>query len=291
MTTRIKALAVCLTLTMTVGQASFAQESPHWKKSACQTCHTEAAPTDGVVNLNAPNAESLCISCHGDRGDALPCRHSSGIPVGNMDIDESFQGALQDDKIVCMTCHDVVFQCKNPKRQFQYDNRGFLRDRDYTVAKDYCLRCHESADYQKLSPHNGIAGTPPRPTCNLCHNGIPQANVTGDIELVFNMEHDLNDTCKGCHNVRPHPTNLFTGNGSDEWVHLVVPSDEVSENMRASQTETGIGFPLNPQNGEIFCATCHNPHDFKLGGEHGSQSREVKHRLRQENICQACHEK
>jgi hypothetical protein len=276
---------------LAVSQASFAQESPHWKKSACQTCHTEAAPIDGVVNLTAPDAETRCVSCHGDRGNALPCRHSSGISVGNMNVAESFRGALKDDKVVCTTCHDVVFQCKNPKRTAQYDNRGFLRDRDYMAAEDYCMRCHESSGYQRLSPHNGVAGTPLRPTCNLCHDGFPQANAAGEIELVFNMEHDVNDACKGCHNVKPHPRNLFTEKRADEWLHFVVPPDDIVQTMQKSQDATGIGLPLHPQSGEIFCATCHNPHDFKLGGEHGSQSREAKHRLRQENICQACHEK
>jgi len=77
----------------------------------------------------------------------------------------------------------------------------------------------------------------------------------------------------------------------DEWVHFVPPSEAVLQNMRESQAETGIELPLNPQNGEIFCATCHNPHDFKVGGEHGSQESGMEHRLRQDNICQACHDK
>ena len=61
--------------------------------------------------------------------------------------------------------------------------------------------------------------------------------------------------------------------------------------MQKAQAETGIGLPLNPLNGEVFCATCHNPHDFKFGGEHGSQELEAKNRLRMSNICQACHDK
>jgi hypothetical protein len=84
----------------------------------------------------------------------------------------------------------------------------------------------------------------------------------------------------------------FGGSQStDEWVHFVVPSAEVLEHMKKAQAETGIGLPLNPQNGEIFCATCHNPHDFKLGGEHGSEEQVARNRLRINNICQACHDK
>jgi predicted CXXCH cytochrome family protein len=276
---------------MAVSQASLAQESPHWKKGACQTCHVDAAPVDGVVNLTEADTETLCESCHGDRGNALPCRHSSGTPVGNMNIDEVFRESLNDGNVTCTTCHDVVFQCKNPNRLAQYENRGFLRDRDYLLAEEYCVRCHESSDYEKLSPHAGIAGTPPRPTCNLCHASIPTANTSGEIELVFNMEHDLNDACRGCHNVKPHPRNLFTEKRADEWLHLVVPPDYIAQAMQKSSDTTGIGLPLNPESGEIFCATCHNPHDFKIGGDHGSQESGIKGRLRQHNICQACHEK
>ena len=39
------------------------------------------------------------------------------------------------------------------------------------------------------------------------------------------------------------------------------------------------------------CTTCHNPHDFKVGGGHGSEESGIEHRLRTNNICQACHDK
>ena len=156
---------------------------------------------------------------------------------------------------------------------------------------EYCMKCHESSEYEKLTPHKGITGVPPRPTCMLCHESIPESNAAGELSVIFNMKDDLNDMCRGCHNVRPHPKNLFSANPATGWVHLVKPSGAILENMRQSRAETGIGLPLSPESGEVFCATCHNPHDFKIGGEHGSQEREAKHRLRMNNICQACHDK
>ena len=99
----------------------------------------------------------------------------------------------------------------------------------------------------------------------------------------------------GCHKVRPHPGSMsFSAAASernDEWVHFVKPSETVLENMREAQAETGIGLPLDPHDGEIFCATCHNPHDFKVGGEHGSESPAAADKLRTDNICQVCHDK
>jgi hypothetical protein len=104
------------------------------------------------------------------------------------------------------------------------------------------------------------------------------------------MDHDVNDACMGCHNVKPHPRNLFTEKKADEWLHFVVPPDDIVQTMQQSLETTGVGLPLNPQNGEMFCATCHNPHDFKVGSGNGSQAG-TSHKLRTNNICQACHEK
>jgi hypothetical protein len=282
-----------LTVGLLLSAGADAEGNPHWSKDGCRTCHMEAAPTDGLVNLNSPDAEALCDTCHGDRGDALPCRHASGLPVGEVIIPDQLLTSLKDGKVVCSTCHDIVFQCERPKIHFSFQNPGFLRDRTSHESSDYCSKCHDTSEYEKLSPHAGITGNPPRPTCLLCHSSFPETGSAGQLEVEFNMQHDLNDTCRGCHVVRPHPKSMSFGSSqsTEEWVHLVVPSAEVLENMRKAQAETGIGLPLNPLNGEVFCATCHNPHDFKLGGEHGSQERAIENRLRVNDICQACHDK
>ena len=268
-----------------------AEDDPHWNKNECQTCHVDAVPVAGNISLHEADAEALCETCHGDRGDAKPCRHGSGLAVGDMTIADNFRASLKDGEVVCSTCHDVVYQCERPRVQYSFENPGFLRDRTSRKTGGYCFNCHEKAGYDKLNPHAGITGNPPRPTCLLCHKSFPETSSTGQLEVEFNMHNDLNDTCRGCHNVRPHPRNLFAANTADEWVHFVVPSAEVLKNMHEAQAETGIGLPLNQLNGEVFCATCHNPHDFKFGGEHGSQEHEAKNRLRMNNICQACHDK
>ena len=296
MTTSIikRSLALLLAGSILSCATAIAQDSPHWNKSACQTCHMEAAPVDGKVNLNAPDAETLCETCHGDRGDALPCRHASGIPTGDLGVGDEFRASLKDGQLVCSTCHDIVYQCEHPAAHYAARNRGFLRARSSYRAGDFCMQCHDALEYEKLNPHSGVTGTPPRPTCLLCHRSFPESGGTGELNVQFNMQHDLNDTCLGCHNVKPHPRRMTFGGGArdaEEWVHFVQPSSEVLENMRKAQDETGIGLPLNPLNGEVFCATCHNPHDFKFGGEHGSQEHDAKNRLRMNNICQACHDK
>lgn len=266
-----------------------ANANPHWNKNRCQDCHVEAAPVDGAVNLQAADAETLCGTCHGGRGEALPCRHISGIEVGSVDVPDPLRQSLKDGTIVCSTCHDVVYQCKHPDRPHSFMNPAFLNGRTSLEAGDFCVKCHDASGYQKLNPHKGVAGVPTRPTCELCHASIPQTTTTGQIAVTFNMEKDLNDACTGCHEVRPHPSSIYSVNSTaaDEWVHLVTPSDEILTNIRQSEREEGIVLPLNPVNGEIFCATCHDPHEFKGG----PVAQQPAHRLRADDICQACHEK
>ena len=276
---------------LVVAQVSAAQDNPHWNKATCQSCHQDAEPVAGSVNLNEPNVDTLCETCHGDRGDARPCRHISGIEVGALEIDAELRQYLVDDKLACTTCHDAVFQCMRPNVYYRFENEGFLRDRSSRDTGKFCMRCHENSDYEKLNPHAGVAGVPAKPTCALCHESVPESNASGDIDLAFNMRGDLNDMCLGCHNVSPHPSNMLAAKRKPGWVHFVTPSDDILANMQAAQERTGAELPLDPNTGEIYCATCHSPHDFKAGGEHGSQYQGTKHKLRIDQSCQACHEK
>lgn len=293
MTTRTirLALAALVCGTLLVVASANAVDDPHWNKNACQTCHVNAAPVAANISLHEGDAETLCETCHGDRGGALRCRHASDIAIGAQDLGEKFEPFLKDEKMVCTTCHDVPYQCEHPTPQYSFHNPGFLRDRTSRNTGDYCFECHQKDGYEKLNPHAGISGNPPRPTCLLCHKSFPETSNTGNLIVEFNMQQDLNDTCRGCHVVQPHPKSMSFSQQAEGWVHLVAPSAEVLGNMQKAQAETGIGLPLNPLNGEVFCATCHNPHDFKLGGEHGSEERAMKHRLRMNNICRACHDK
>ena len=265
--------------------AANSQDNPHWSNEGCGVCHQGAAPVEGSVTFTAADTETLCESCHGDRGDAHPCRHRSMVPVTGMNVDKGLEGFLQDGRVMCTTCHDVIYQCEHPRAAYRFENPGFLRDRSSKDSGAYCEKCHESSLYEKLNPHTGIAGVPARPTCRLCHDGVPESNLTGGLNVEFNMEQDLNDACRGCHVVSPHPRGLFSRGATEEWFHLVAPSDNVLATMKKTELETGVSLPLSSINGEVFCGTCHDPHGFKAG------AKQHKHRLRVTPICQACHEK
>jgi hypothetical protein len=283
---------VCATAAMIAFQPGAVQAAddavnPHWNRDGCEVCHEEAAPVRGAVNLKAADAEALCETCHGSRGGAVLCRHSSDIPSGSLTIAESLQSSLKDGRVVCTTCHDIVHQCERPKPHFSLQNPGFLRDRTSHHTEDYCFKCHEDSGYAALNPHTGVAGDPPKATCPLCHVSVPESEGKSALRVSFNMEYDLNEACRGCHDVRPHPIGMSFGAPAEGWVHLVRPSIDVFGKIERWQAATGTNMPLSPNNGEIYCATCHDPHEF----EGGPAAQQPEHRLRAVDICQACHEK
>lgn len=289
MTISAKTAATAVAIILAASQWSMAkegQESPHWSEDTCQSCHVDAAPVAGSISLTAGSAEELCETCHGDRGDARPCRHAANIPAGDLGVPEIFRASLKDGQVVCSTCHDIVYQCEHARPHFSFQNRGFLRDRTSRDVGDYCFKCHDSSAYEKLNPHDGITGMPPKLTCLLCHERLPETSAVGGIELHFNMRHDMNDTCRGCHKVRPHPGIAFGGKQVG-WEHLAKPSVAVLEKKRQTEEKTGIVLPLSPYNGEVMCSTCHDQHGFDSGND---TEQSPKHRLRMDNICQACHD-
>jgi hypothetical protein len=265
------------------------QSDPHWNKSTCGTCHLNAMPVPGNIALRAERAEKLCESCHGSQGNARSCRHSSEIPVGAQPLLESYRDAVQDGQIVCTTCHDLTVQCLSPHKAYRFVNPGFVRDRSSADTNEHCFACHDESGYKKLNPHEMEAGDPAEPTCLLCHASMPVADERGWLAVDFNMPNTLNDACRGCHNVRPHPGMSSAGKPGG-WSHLAVPSLEVRRNMQLAAAKYGSVLPLDPYNGRVHCATCHNPHHDELEGYPVATPPGAEHRLRVDNICQACHD-
>ena len=291
MTLEILAAVTLLTGSVNATAQDGVPDNPHWNGDGCPACHAPGNPSAANLLLVSEGASATCDGCHGDRGSAVACRHQSGLDPAGMSISASYEPHLDNGKVVCTTCHDLSVQCLSPKRSASYMNPGFLRDRVSRQSGEQCFQCHEKAGYQKLNAHAIIAGDPAQPTCLLCHERLPETDEAGEIRLAFNMRDDLNDTCRGCHNVRPHPRGMTFTPQDDSWNHLVVPPDDIRRNMEVAFEETGTRLPLDPQSGEIFCGTCHNQHKFKFGGDDASLQRATDKRLRSGDICQACHAK
>jgi len=261
--------------------------NPHWDSSACQACHEHPNPDPAHLGLRTAEPDALCADCHGEGYDGGSCRHASGISPGAMPVPDSLRVALVADRITCTTCHDLAVQCTAPGQSYRYMNPGFLRDRKSLDTASECFRCHDPRGFEKLNPHENAGDR----SCLLCHATQPSRGADGHwLAVDFNMQHDLNDTCRGCHPVRPHPANAFSG-VEPGWDHLAVPSDKVVAKMRATEAATGAVLPLEPETGKVHCATCHEPHEDGLNIHPAVAGPGTAHRLRLEHMCQACHEK
>jgi hypothetical protein len=273
-------------LALTSAGTLLAAENPHWNKSTCATCHDGATPVSGSAALRTATAEDGCESCHDGR-EAVSCRHASDIAADAESIPVTYRDRLRDGRIVCTTCHDAVYQCEHPNVAYRYQNPGFLHDRISRNTGDQCFVCHDDSGYAKLNPHAETAGDPPQKTCLLCHAGMPDEEKAAQASS-FNMHADMNDMCRGCHDVAPHPQGMDFGKPVEGWIHLVRPSPDVITKMEASIAATQVVLPLSPSNGEIYCATCHDPHAYR---ETPATDAAPEHYLRQDKICQACHDK
>ena len=267
------------------------QADPHWKRGTCDACHLDAVPGTENHSLNMAEAEAICDSCHGARGEARHCPHVSDVSAAAFTVPENYAEFLHGDQLVCTTCHDLTVQCLSPSKSYSFMNPGFVRDRSSPDSSEQCYLCHESPGLDKINPHVQEAGDTMQATCLMCHATAPRPNAgTGWQPVDFNMKDEMNDACRGCHRVRPHPGSTFSA-GPIGWDHLVRPLGEFREKMRLKAEQTGAKFPLDPYDGKIYCATCHNPHDETLQGYAAVVPAPSRNRLRINDICQACHDK
>jgi cytochrome c553 len=138
---------------------------------------------------------------------------------------------------------------RNTVKKFQ--NGASLR------KKDMCSKCHNKNGYKIFDPHTQITaqGDMLKEKCLYCHPDKPdEKNATFAKGKEIKFVNNLKELCMGCHSKEydlAHPVNAK---------HVGKPSDEMIAMMKDSERQFGIILPLNYQ-GEIMCATCHNPHE------------------------------
>ncbi|MBI5418379.1 hypothetical protein HZA55_10645 [Candidatus Poribacteria bacterium] len=130
----------------------------------------------------------------------------------------------KEGKNTCVTCHDL--HAKDTKNVLL---RGFDEGR-YIVRTDLCYDCHGN-NFANNNPHLTQIG---KRKCLFCHSVEPEFT---DTEKTVSFKVAIFTLCDFCHNVvkKNHPLNV------DETI---------------SPPE---GLPRD-SNGNVTCATCHNPH-------------------------------
>ena len=82
---------------------------------------------------------------------------------------------------------------------------------------------------------------------------------------------------------------FFSGGKAPD--HLVVPDSKIRQRMLKMTQKNNLDMPLDPGDGRIYCATCHNPHERgvikKISLAKGADE---KRRLRSKEICLNCHD-
>jgi predicted CXXCH cytochrome family protein len=255
--------------------------NPHWQADACNACHTRT-PTGRNLYLRSQQSDKLCNDCH----ESISA-HSYIHPVGMRPdaamlrrMPRAFRNAIKVEKgrVGCRTCHDLTMTCLPNQASKRYTNPRFFRNGPYKTRTDLCYLCHDSAKYKRLNPHDQLdrAGKIKEESCLVCHKSGDKLKTANGIEQVdFNVDSNLSKMCTGCHLYEPHPGGSFSYSSKGPPNHLVKPNKRFQK-----------------RTGEIFCGTCHNPHQKGViktaAAARGAGS---KQRLRMQQMCANCHDK
>jgi len=272
--------------------------NPHWQANACNACHTNT-PTRSALHLRDNRSEKLCNACH-ESISSHAFIHPVGMPVSRTMLarmPDSFRKAIaiEKGKLGCRTCHDLTMTCVQKRFSEKLTNPRFFRGGPYNTRSDICYLCHDASKYQRLNPHDqlGRNGKVKDETCLICHkDGAKLKNAESISDVDFNIPNNLAGMCTGCHPYQPHPGGSFSFTGKGPPNHLVKPNARIAERMKTMAAKNGIVLPLVPGTNEIFCGTCHNPHQKGvIKTKAAAAGANSKNRLRMQEMCANCHDK
>jgi len=260
---------------------------PHFTGKDCDICH-EGTPKEGDRDLRlkfSGDDIAMCNSCHQNeslKGDL----HPAGItpPPSGGPVSVPSELPLYGGKVTCRTCHDVYLQCR-VQPSVQFENINFLRGAPYKKTVDLCFRCHNREVYAKTNPHQQRdgAGNVLRERCLYCHQSAPDADASASIADV-SFKTETSAFCAACHGKEEnfHPARAN---------HIVAASEQMQSAIRSAEEKHAVSLPLF--RGEIFCGTCHNPHDRDIiRRAAAAKVADEKLRLRlgaSFDLCVACH--
>ncbi|MBD3648032.1 MAG: hypothetical protein HUJ31_11410 [Pseudomonadales bacterium] len=271
--------------------------SPHWRGDACNACHTGSQDGESY-ELRFDIVDESCHVCHDSD------RHAAIHPVDlipsekiRSNMSSGFADTLTSDggRMNCVTCHNARMQCSTNRFYRAEYFPNFIRDWPYSNRTGLCYKCHVASNYRPLVPHDQIAddGTVAENKCLLCHKQVPEQLEDGTaINTELLVSHDMKAVCVNCHLNRPHPSGNNIFNSGEVPNHLVPPPQKILDRMMLKSREANVVFPLDKNDGRIYCATCHNPHDEGiLKTERSAKGAGEEYFLRTKQIGRNCHDK
>lgn len=275
--------------------AAIQASNPHGTSTGCSACH--ASDAGSVITQPPDISDALCIRCH-DGKHARAEDHPVGRSFNRADIRLPDGFPVADNKLTCLTCHDVLTACRLEKST-RNENPMMLRGPVAFDTADYCTQCHIPDTHRKHNPHQmlSVEGTPAESACRACHaDPIPTAQ--SEPTNVANLRLAEPDLCLGCH---PAHMDFFDPGHTGAAVTDAIRAALLRADQRAglSKSEHAQLLPLSPQR-RVTCSTCHNPHQaglFESGSvlDRGampwpkSTLAPVPLRLQGRELCNACH--
>ena len=260
---------------------------PHWTGKHCGECHLDDHPLENGVSLKYNgNPVELCNRCH-DGKDAPEEMHPFGVPLLDyMEQTIPSEWPLREEKITCLTCHDLLIQMtENPFEELV--NPRFVRQPFSISRNGFCFTCHNVNDFQKINPHlhHDQSGVLIEETCLYCHQSIPNPEEDFGPNPIP-LKNEQTKLCISCHGEKQanHPSR---GN------HLVSIPDNMKEELDYLATKRGVYLPL--EDNTISCTTCHNPHQKGVikreAAQAGSGDPHFLRVKRGRKLCMTCHSK
>ncbi len=259
--------------------------NPHWTEDGCVVCHGPRA--EGSMRMDRATVDEMCLKCH-DGMLASAEVHPMGRPVTGPQTVLPAGWPANDNRLSCLTCHDVLPGCRTDARR-PPTNPALLRGDLLGGLDRFCAKCHVATPHGLDTPHVMVTagGTVDGHACRRCHDATLdpvkaalQKSHTGEARL----RSDEVTLCGSCHTRH------------EDWFspgHIGArPSEEILKNMAVSDLPPG-------RDGTVVCSTCHNPHQRGLFAENSLLGRGARDanattrtfalRLERGSICAACH--
>ncbi|XOB63932.1 cytochrome c3 family protein [Deferribacteres bacterium DY0037] len=241
----------------------------------CSQCHAVHNAKSGksimTLEYDYSTEDDSCKVCHNDKGSADKKVVMEGHKLGKINAHEKYGKFLAEEDgeyfLYCSGCHTV--HNNGPVKGEEGTIQNSFLNKKLSENGNFCAGCHEDKKSFGQSKHNvekfernnkmTAAKKAEGDTCGACHI----VHNSGDYLFDKEFGNDFEKMCQSCH----------SRSGIAEETKI-----ETSHKMNV-KFEKDMDVFL--QNGNVVCATCHEPHALDKG---------MLRDMGEKNICSACHE-